>query len=80
MSLLGIIQIPFDGYLQKQGEGLLRPLSSMLIFLFFLRVYAVTFTKPKVIWNLNFEIDNTLLLLEDVGLYIGVYSHQLIRQ
>lgn len=78
MSLLGIIQIPFERYFQKQRECLLRTLCSILIFLF-LHVNGVTFTKPKVILNLNFEIDNTLLLLEDVGLYIGVFLHQLIN-
>lgn len=79
MSLLVNIQIPFDRYFQKQGEGLLRTLCSILIF-HFLHVNGVTFTKPKVIRNLNFEIDNTLLLLEDVELYIGVYSHRLVWQ
>lgn len=28
-------------------------------FFLFLHVNGVTFTKPEVIWNLNFEIDNT---------------------
>lgn len=66
MSLLGIIQIPFDRYFQKQREGLLRTLCSILIFLFSL-VNAVTFTKPIVIYCLNFEINNKIAPVRGCG-------------
>lgn len=48
-SLAGVIQIPFDEHFQKQEEGLLTALYSILTG--FLSDHGVSFTKTNVVWN-----------------------------